>query len=105
ARKEKKARRLGMPGDDVVGVLDALVADVDVRTGDELGNLARRPTTERADGVALDGARAPDARPPRAARFADDLLDPLMAEAERLGDFAQGAAGQVETADGRVVLG
>lgn len=89
--------------DHPVCPVDAFVADVHPGAGDELSDLLLLLAAERAFqhrarlGIAL--ARADDAAPgPGAPCSLDDLVDPLVAEAERIGDLAQRAAGELQPA-------
>ena len=66
---------------------------------------ARRKPAERARHVGLRLATLPDARPPRAAAGLDDLLHALVTDAERLGHLSERRPGEVELADGVVVVG
>jgi len=81
------------------------VADEDPRAGDQPGDLARRPATPRAGGVGTGVPRPPDPAPPAAARPADDLLDPLVADGERLRDLAKRRPGEVKPPDRGVIVG
>jgi hypothetical protein len=97
----------GLTGaDHAAGQAGAPVADVHAGAGDQLFHLLLRSPAERAGqqvGVpaALSGAH-PAAG---AAGLLDDLVHPLMAEAEGSGELAQGRAVQVQAAHGAVELG
>ena len=69
----------GLAGaDDCLGQLDALLADVDARSGHELARLSLPPAAEGAGQVWREPA-AP-APSPCPAGCLDDLVDPLVAE-------------------------
>jgi len=65
---------------------DATLADEDSWAGDEQAGLALRTFAERAGASVV--CFFPLAPAATAARFLDDLMDTLMAEIERGGDFA-----------------
>jgi hypothetical protein len=62
-----------------------------------------RPQNELGPGQPL-GAPTPP-RSPRLGGLVDDLVDPLVAQTERLGDLPQRPAGRVQPADGVVIVG
>src|SRR5205807_3681383 len=88
-----------------LGGFDTRFADEDVRSGNQLGDLALRTIAPGAHEISCHVARPPDAGPPAAAGALDDLLDPLMAQRERIGDLAQRAARKVQPPDGGVIIG
>src|SRR5207244_3967411 len=90
ARHPRAVSRVnGFAAQHALGGADALVADVDLRPRDQLGDFGRWFAAERADHVGAQLAAVPHARPPGAAAGFDDLLHALVADAERLRDLAQ----------------
>src|SRR6185436_1244029 len=87
-----------------LGAGNARVADVDLRSGNQLRHLARRTAAPGADRVALRRPPAPDL-PPAATGGGDDLLHALIAERQRVGDFSERGATEMEPPDRRVVVG
>src|SRR6185369_17994351 len=84
-------------GGDLLAEVHTGHTDAPGRAGDER---AGRGAAERAGEV----GRPLAAPVGQAARTLDDLVHPLVAHLERLGDVAQAAAGQVQPPDGLVVV-
>jgi esterase/lipase superfamily enzyme len=103
-RAERGAGRL-TGADHGLSQRDAPVADVHARAGDQLADLLLRLHAERALqprlGQAAAGASGPAAG---AAGLLDDLVHPLVAQAQGRGDLAQRRAAQVQAPDGPVEL-
>ena len=90
-------------GDDLLCKREATIADIDTWAGYEFGDGHLGEPAEGAGGIccgALSGLPIPGA----AGGF-NDLVHPLMADVERLGDLAKGRSGEVEPADRVVVVG
>ena len=98
------SRRAQVSGDDSSGLVNAPIADVDARTSDELPAPALVRAAEGADeGLSVGGlASSP---PATSAMGVHDLLDTLVAEAERRGDLSHGRSSQLQATDGVVILG
>jgi hypothetical protein len=80
------------------------VANVDLRSGDEFGNLILGMFAESAGEIGLLVAMAPDPLPPAASGDLYHLLNTLVAQVERMGDLPQAASGQVHPPDNAVVF-
>jgi hypothetical protein len=95
-------------GDHAPGQANAALADVRAGTGDQLAHLVLRLPAERAaqQQIAVGPAGLGTAQPAAgAAGLLDDLVHPLVAEAEGGAELAQGRAVQVQAAHGPVELG
>lgn len=94
----------GLAGtDDRFGGIDAFLADVDARPGYELSCLSLRPPAEGTGQIwGMLAAPSPSSR---SAGGLDDLVDPLVAEVQGGGEFAQRRAAEVQAAEGAVELG
>ena len=94
--------------EQVPGQGNAAVADVYARAGDQLVHLLLLLPAERAgqEQIAGRGLPLPAADPAAgSAGLLDDLVHPLVAEAQAGGDLAQRRAVQVQAPDGVVKLG
>src|SRR6266851_4499397 len=92
-------------GDHAPGQLDAAAADVHARARDQLLDLGLMPAAERADQPLLRLPHAAAQPSAGTARRLDDLVHPLVAQAEAGRELAQGRALQMEPADGPVEVG
>jgi len=81
-----------------------VVADVDLRAGDQLADLTGRTPAPGADGVAHRAAGPPRFAPPGTTRAIDDLLDALVTEGKGVCDFAERATSQVQPPDRGVIF-
>jgi hypothetical protein len=94
----------GLAGsDDCLGRLDALLADIYARPGYEPSGLPLRLPAERTGQIM--GTSATPSPLPAPTGGLDDLVDPLVAEVQGGGEFAQRCAAEVQAADGAVKLG
>lgn len=86
-------------GDDFVREVDTAITDVQARSGDELLNLVALPTAERA-AQPIDSGHLDRSFP---TRHVDDLVNPLVTQAEGGRDLAERPTGGMQTADGVLV--
>lgn len=77
------------PTELTLRLFDAAIADVDVRPGHQLVDFTGWTAAPGTNRIALRAARPPHLAPPGPAGAIDDLLNPLMAQTQRLGDLAQ----------------
>jgi hypothetical protein len=90
-------------GDDLVGQIDAGLADADAWPRNELAGLALRSPAERAAQLGRRPAAVPP--PAGAARRLDNLVDALVAEPQSAGQFAQRSTAEMKAAYRPVELG